>query len=208
MNAITTLAAGGLLALALGAGTLAAPTQDTPPPTPETPAPKDTPAMQLGNFSVSLAVKELEASRAFYEKLGFKVTGGDASQNWLVLRNGTTTIGLFQGMFEKNILTFNPGWNQQAEPLDSFTDVRELERMLREQDLEPVQSAKPGDGRFIEWQNREQPKNLDRILQRPVGPGEPGIVFGFADLRVPAAQHLFDSDDRHGEMVIFGRRDP
>ncbi len=102
--------------------------------------------MELGAFSVSLAVKDLAASRAFYEKLGFEATGGDPAQNWLILRNGTTTIGLFQGMFEKNILTFNPGWNQRAEAIDSFTDVRDLERMLRERGIEPVQSAAAGDG--------------------------------------------------------------
>ena len=75
--------------------------------------------MELGAFSVSLAVEDLEASRVFYEKLGFEVVGGDASQNWLILRNGVCTIGLFQGMFEKNILTFNPGWDGEAQPLDS-----------------------------------------------------------------------------------------
>lgn len=87
--------------------------------------------MELGAFSVSLAVKDLEASRDFYEKFGFEVVGGDASQNWLILRNGDHTIGLFQGMFEQNILTFNPGWDKHAQPLDSFTDVRELQRQLK-----------------------------------------------------------------------------
>jgi catechol 2,3-dioxygenase-like lactoylglutathione lyase family enzyme len=87
--------------------------------------------MELGAFSISLAVKDLEASRAFYEKFGFTTTGGDASQNWLILKNGRTVIGLFHGMFEKNILTFNPGWDQDARKLDTFTDVRELERRLK-----------------------------------------------------------------------------
>ena len=87
--------------------------------------------MELGAFSVSLAVKDLEASRSFYEKFGFEVVGGDASQNWQILRNGDHTIGLFQGMFEENILTFNPGWDKNAQPLDSFTDVRELQRQLK-----------------------------------------------------------------------------
>ncbi|MGH7724969.1 MAG: VOC family protein [Candidatus Eiseniibacteriota bacterium] len=87
--------------------------------------------MQLGAFSVSLAVKDIEASRAFYENLGFKPFGGDASQNWLILKNGNYVIGLFQGMFEKNILTFNPGWNQDAQKVDSFTDVRELQKQLK-----------------------------------------------------------------------------
>ena len=87
--------------------------------------------MELGAFSVSLAVKDLEASRSFYEKFGFEVVGGDASQNWQILRNGDHTIGLFQGMFEQNILTFNPGWDKRAQPLESFIDVRELQRQLK-----------------------------------------------------------------------------
>lgn len=87
--------------------------------------------MQLGTFSVSLAVKDIEASRVFYEKLGFHVFAGDQSQNWLIMKNGEHAIGLFQGMFERNILTFNPGWNSNAEPVGEFTDVRELQRQLR-----------------------------------------------------------------------------
>jgi len=87
--------------------------------------------MNLGAFSVSLAVKNLEASRSFYEKLGFQVFAGDASQNWLILKNGDHAIGLFQGMFEKNILTFNPGWDSNAQKLDVFTDVRDLQRQLK-----------------------------------------------------------------------------
>ena len=87
--------------------------------------------MELGTFSVSLAVKDLEASRAFYEKLGFSPFFGEASQGWLILRNGTTAIGLFQGMFERNSLTFNPGWDSDAQPVASFTDVRDLQRELR-----------------------------------------------------------------------------
>jgi len=92
--------------------------------------------MELGAFSISLAVKDLEASKGFYEKLGFKEVGGDASQNWLILRNGDHTIGLFQGMFEKNTLTFNPGWDNKAEALDSFTDIRELQSELKSNDVE------------------------------------------------------------------------
>jgi catechol 2,3-dioxygenase-like lactoylglutathione lyase family enzyme len=88
--------------------------------------------MDLGAFSISLAVKDLAASRAFYEKLGFTVFGGDASQNWLILKNGDHVIGLFQGMFERNSLTFNPGWDSNAMPLESFTDVRDLQRKLKE----------------------------------------------------------------------------
>jgi lactoylglutathione lyase len=86
--------------------------------------------MQLGAFSISLAVKDIAASRAFYEKFGFEVTGGDQAQNWLILRNGTTVIGLFQGMFDKNMLTFNPGWDQNAKKVEGFTDVRELQKQL------------------------------------------------------------------------------
>ncbi|MFQ5530626.1 MAG: VOC family protein [Gemmatimonadota bacterium] len=87
--------------------------------------------MDLGAFSVSLAVKDLQASRSFYEYLGFEVFGGEASQNWLILKNGDHTIGLFQGMFEKNILTFNPGWDNGANALETFMDVREIQRQLK-----------------------------------------------------------------------------
>ena len=87
--------------------------------------------MNLGAFSISLAVKDLEASRKFYEKFGFKVFAGNASQNWLILKNGDHAIGLFKGMFEKNILTFNPGWDSNAQKVDVFTDVRDLQRQLK-----------------------------------------------------------------------------
>ncbi len=97
--------------------------------------------MELGNFSVSLAVKDLEASRKFYEKFGFKPFGGDASQNWLILKNGDHVIGLFQGMFERNILTFNPGWDSNARPLGTFSDVRDLQRQLRAQGVHFVSEA-------------------------------------------------------------------
>jgi catechol 2,3-dioxygenase-like lactoylglutathione lyase family enzyme len=90
-------------------------------------------AMNLGAMSVSLAVKDIAASQAFYEKFGFRVFGGDASQNWLILKNGSHVIGLFQGMFEKNMLTFNPGWDQAAQPLGAFADIRELQRQLKAQ---------------------------------------------------------------------------
>jgi lactoylglutathione lyase len=84
--------------------------------------------MKLGAFSVSLAVKDIAASRAFYEKLGFDDLGGVPDQNWLIMKNGDTVIGLFQGMFDNNIMTFNPGWDQAAQPLDEFTDIRELQK--------------------------------------------------------------------------------
>ena len=97
--------------------------------------------MELGAFSISLAVEDLEASRVFYEKLGFEIVGGDASQNWQILRNGDHTIGIFQGMFEENILTFNPGWDGKAQPLDTFTDVRELQRELKATGVHLVSEA-------------------------------------------------------------------
>ena len=108
--------------------------------------------MDLGNFSVSLAVKDLVASRAFYEKLGFVAMGGEPEQGWLILRNGAAIIGLFQGMFEKNILTFNPGWDADAQTLPSFTDVRELERQLDAQGVEFMSRTEPdtsGPASFI-----------------------------------------------------------
>lgn len=89
--------------------------------------------MQLGAFSVSLAVKDITASKAFYEKFGFSAFAGDVAQGWLILKNGSIAIGLFQGMFDKNILTFNPGWDQDAQKLESFMDVRELQRRLKAQ---------------------------------------------------------------------------
>ncbi|MCP9001525.1 VOC family protein [Pseudarthrobacter sp. RMG13] len=108
--------------------------------------------MQLGAFSISLTVKDIAASAAFYEKLGFTRFGGDITQNWLILKNGETVIGLFQGMFEKNMLTFNPGWSQDAEALDSFTDVRDLQRELKAAGMEFVSEADEattGPGSFI-----------------------------------------------------------
>ena len=89
--------------------------------------------MQLGAFSISLTVKDLAASRAFYEKLGFTAPYGDAGEGWLILKNGDCVIGLFEGMFEKNMLTFNPGWDGNAQPVESFTDVRDLQRRLKAQ---------------------------------------------------------------------------
>lgn len=97
--------------------------------------------MHLGAFSISLAVKDLQASKSFYEKLGFTEFAGDASQNWLILKHGDHVIGLFQGMFPSNILTFNPGWDQSAKPLASFTDVRELQRQLRAKGVQLVTEA-------------------------------------------------------------------
>lgn len=97
--------------------------------------------MKLGAFSVSLNVKDINASKDFYEKLGFQSFGGEITQNWLIMKNGDTIIGLFQGMFEKNILTFNPGWNNNAENLESFTDVRELQKQLKQNGIKPQTEA-------------------------------------------------------------------
>jgi predicted lactoylglutathione lyase len=103
--------------------------------------------MQLGAFSISLAVKDIHVSKEFYEKLGFKEFGGDIEQNWLIMKNGDHIIGLFQGMFDKNILTFNPGWNQDAEDLDSFTDVREIQKELKEKGIEfDIEADEDTDG--------------------------------------------------------------
>ena len=97
--------------------------------------------MDLGAFSVSLAVKDLAASREFYEKLGFTPIGGDPEQNWQILRNGDHVIGLFQGMFESNILTFNPGWDQSCNELAAFTDVRDIQRSLKKHGIELISEA-------------------------------------------------------------------
>jgi catechol 2,3-dioxygenase-like lactoylglutathione lyase family enzyme len=97
--------------------------------------------MQLGAFSISLAVKDLEASRAFYQEFGFEVFAGDAAQKWLILKNGDHVIGIFQGMFDKNMLTFNPGWNQNAAEIADFTDIRDLQRRLKAQGVQFASEA-------------------------------------------------------------------
>jgi catechol 2,3-dioxygenase-like lactoylglutathione lyase family enzyme len=124
----------------LAAGTLPSPSQDH---STEQGAP-----MQLGKFSVSLAVKDLAASRAFYAKLGFEPAGGNPEQNWQVLRNGNVTIGLFQGMFDKNILTFNPGWDGEKNTLEEFEDVREIQARLKDAGVELLLETDP-DGTGI-----------------------------------------------------------
>jgi catechol 2,3-dioxygenase-like lactoylglutathione lyase family enzyme len=91
--------------------------------------------MELGNFSVSLAVKDIGASRAFYEKLGFRVFGGYQAHNWLILQNGTATVGLFQGMFDRNLMTFNPGWDRSGNALPDFDDIRDIQRTLKSRGL-------------------------------------------------------------------------
>ncbi|QSS98695.1 VOC family protein [Pontibacillus sp. ALD_SL1] len=97
--------------------------------------------MELGAFSVSLTVKDINKSKAFYETLGFDSLGGVPDQDWVIMKNGNCVIGLFQGMFEKNILTFNPGWDQDAKELDSFTDVRELQKKLKESGVKILSEA-------------------------------------------------------------------
>ena len=108
--------------------------------------------MKLGAFSASLAVKDLQRSKEFYEKLGFEQYAGNAEQNYLIMKNGDTVIGLFQGMFEENILTFNPGWDQSAQRLDEFTDVRDVHKELNDQGVLTVQETLEGEkgpGSFI-----------------------------------------------------------
>lgn len=97
--------------------------------------------MELGTFSVSLAVKDIHKSKKFYENLGFEVFAGDIEKNYLILRNGSSTIGIFQGMFENNILTFNPGWNENAEALESFADVRDIQKDLKAKGIELTTEA-------------------------------------------------------------------
>ena len=99
--------------------------------------------MDLGRFSLSLSVQSLDTSLAFYTRLGFVAVGGDAAQGWLILQQGSTILGLFQGMFEGNLLTFNPGWGQDRAPLTNFEDVREIQAQLQAQGIEPVVAADP-----------------------------------------------------------------
>ena len=97
--------------------------------------------MKLGAFSVSLSVKDIHKSKAFYEKLGFEVFAGDLEKNYLIMKNETTIIGLFQGMFENNILTFNPGWDSNAQTLENFDDVREIQKSLKSKGIELATEA-------------------------------------------------------------------
>ena len=135
-----------------------------------TPSIERTNTMELGAFSVSLAVKDMSASRAFYEKLGFAQVGGDPAQNWLILRNGATTIGLFQGMFPNNIMTFNPGWSPTCETLDAFQDVRELQSALQAQGIEMDPAADPdgtGPASFVITDPDGNAILLDQHVPRP-----------------------------------------
>ena len=101
--------------------------------------------MELGGFSISLAVKDIEKSKVFYEKLGFKVFAGNQSQHYLIMKNGSNNIGLFQGMFEENIITFNPGWDQDANRVEPFSDVRELHKHFKSQGIDIAQESITGD---------------------------------------------------------------
>jgi len=160
MNLLPSLAVAGLVAAWLF-------TQE--PQAKETP--KET-ALQLGNFSVSLSVKDLKASQAFYEKLDFKQVGGNPEQNWVVLQNGSTTIGLFQGMFERNMLTFNPPWNAKKEPLKQFEDVRELQAKLKARGLAPTPEADPatdGPAYFMLTDPDGNPILVDQHVPKPKG---------------------------------------
>jgi catechol 2,3-dioxygenase-like lactoylglutathione lyase family enzyme len=128
--------------------------------------------MKLGAFSISLAVKDINESKAFYEKLGFEAFGGDIAQNWLILRNGQTVVGLFQGMFENNILTFNPGWNQQAETLDDFTDVRELQAKVEKSGIEittRADTSTKGPASFVIVDPDGNPILVDQHVPAPGG---------------------------------------
>lgn len=128
--------------------------------------------MQLGAFSISLTVKDIQASKSFYEKFGFSVFGGNAAQNWLILKNGDCIIGLFQGMFEKNILTFNPGWDSNAQKLAVFTDVRDLQRQLKAQGVALVQEADEttsGPASFVAVDPDGNPILVDQHVPKPKG---------------------------------------
>lgn len=125
-----------------------------------------------GAFSVSLAVKDINASLAFYEKLDFKKVGGNIDQNWIILQNETTTIGLFQGMFDDNILTFNPGWNHNQQTLDEFQDVRDLQAALAAKGIQPVTKADPatsGPASFVIADPDGNMILVDQHVDRPSG---------------------------------------
>ena len=135
---------------------------------------KETP-MRLGNFSVSLAVKDIKASKAFYEKLDFKIVGGNIDQNWLILQNGSTTIGLFQGMFEKNTMTFNPGWDKDQKTLKQFDDVRDLQSRLLKRGLKLTTKADEstdGPASFMFMDPDGNPVLVDQHVGKPGKTGE------------------------------------
>lgn len=156
-----------LLPLLLVSGLIAA-TQTISRPEGE-PAKKNE-AIQLGNFSISLTVKDIKASKAFYEQLGFQQVGGKIEQNWVVLQNGTTNIGLFQGMFEKNSLTFNPGWDHERKTPKDFQDVRELQRKLKERGLKlqtEADESSQGPASFTLFDPDGNPILVDQHVPKP-----------------------------------------
>jgi predicted lactoylglutathione lyase len=127
--------------------------------------------MQLGNFSISLAVKDINASKEFYEKLGFKMTGGDLKRKYVILQNDTSTIGLFQGMFEKNTLTFNPGWDRDCKTLDNYQDVREIQQELKKLGLNPAVAADEttsGPAFFTIVDPDGNPVLIDQHVSKPI----------------------------------------
>jgi len=127
-------------------------------------------SLDLGNFSVSLTVKDLAASRAFYEKLGFVMFADTTAQNYLILQNGATTVGLFQGMFEKNMLTFNPGWTNKAQTLERFTDVRDIQKTLVSRGIQPLvraDEASSGPASLVLVDPDGNPILIDQHVPRP-----------------------------------------
>ena len=127
--------------------------------------------MTLGNFSVSLNVADIQKSKEFYEKLGFSKIGGEDTQNWLIMKNGTSIIGLFQGMFESNILTFNPGWDSEGKELDSFTDIRDIQKQLIAAGIsipEAVDESSTGPASFIVVDPDGNPVLIDQHRERPL----------------------------------------
>jgi len=126
--------------------------------------------MRLGNFSIGLAVKDIAKSRAFYENLGFRVIMGDQAKNWLILQNDTATIGLFQGMFDKNVMTFNPGWDRSAQTLADFDDVRELQKTLKERGLalaSEADAASTGPASLMLLDPDGNPVLIDQHVAKP-----------------------------------------
>ena len=126
--------------------------------------------MQLGNFSISLVVRDIAKSREFYEKLGFKVCGGNQAQKWLILQNDTANIGIFQGMFEKNMLTFNPGWDRTKKPLPKFDDVRDIQKTLKADGIEfktEADESSTGPASFVITDPDGNPILVDQFVDRP-----------------------------------------
>ena len=151
----------------IGVSTISVQSQSTSKPDPANTKGKQ---MQLGNFSISLAVKDIAKSRAFYEKLGFKVCGGDQKKNWLILQNETANIGLFQGMFDKNMLTFNPGWDRNKATLKSFDDIRDIQKSLKEQGIELKMAAdesSTGPASLMLSDPDGNPILIDQFVDRP-----------------------------------------